>query len=228
MKIVSAIAVAAVVTLLGVIAFAYSGLYDVAASSPHSGFTSWLLSTTSNASVRRRSQDVSVPDMDDEALVLAGINDFDAMCAGCHGAPGKGPEAMGLGLNPPAPDLALVAEEKSPAEMFWVTRNGIKMTGMPAWGATHDDSSIWPVVAFMTRLPDLDEAGYQKMLQSAAGHGHHAADSTHSGHSHDQDETTPNANVHVHDDGSTHIHESPAETDDENDHEEGSHEHHDH
>jgi mono/diheme cytochrome c family protein len=77
---------------------------------------------------------------------------------------------MGKGLNPPAPDLGEEAAELSTAERFWVIKNGIKMTGMPAWGATHDDSSIWPVVAFLKELPDLEGLAYQAMLESASGH----------------------------------------------------------
>jgi len=108
------------------------------------------------------------------------------MCAGCHGAPGQDPEAMGQGLNPPPPDLAESALEWSPAELFWVTKNGIKMTGMPAWGATHDDDAIWPVVAFLTKLPDLDAAQYKDLMDSAGDMGHHANDAAAEGHSHDE------------------------------------------
>ena len=176
MKIVVTFLMVLLFAVLGVIGFAYSGLYDVSASSTHSGLTNWLLSTTSHASVERRAAAVDVPDLDDEALVFAGINDFDSMCIGCHGAPGKSPAAVGQGLNPSAPDLAESAGEMTPAELFWVTKHGIRMTGMPAWGATHDDGSIWPVIAFMTKLPGLDEAGYLEMLNAAMGHGHHSDD----------------------------------------------------
>lgn len=174
MKVLVAIAVMAVFGVLGAIGFAYSGLYDVSASSPHSGFVHWLLTATSRASVARRAGNIDVPDLDDEALRIAGVNDFAAMCAGCHGAPGQEPEAAGLGLSPPPPDLAESAVRMTPAELFWVTKNGIKMTGMPAWGVTHDDASIWPVIAFITALPSLDEGGYQALLDSAKGAGHHA------------------------------------------------------
>ena len=123
MKILSNLVVAAAIVLLAVIGFAYSGFYDVSASSSHNGFVQWLLSTTSHASVERQARAVEVPDLEDEALVLAGVNDFNSMCVGCHGAPGKDPEAMGRGLNPPAPDLAEEAAEMIPAELFWVTKN---------------------------------------------------------------------------------------------------------
>ena len=173
MKVSIVLAIAALLATLGILGFAYSGLYDVAASSPHSGFSNWLMSTTSRASIERRAGSVDVPDLGDDALVRAGANDFDAMCAGCHGAPGRPPEAMGQGLNPPAPDLSESAAILGPAELFWVTKHGIKMTGMPAWGATHDDSALWPVVALLTKLPELDADSYRALLASSGGMGHH-------------------------------------------------------
>ena len=213
------------VAILAVAGFVYSGLYDVSASSPHNSVERWFLSTMSHASIERRARDIDVPDLSDDQLVLAGINDFNSMCAGCHGAPGRNPEAMGLGLNPPAPDLSLAAVEMTPAEMFWVTKHGIKMTGMPSWGVTHDDGSIWPVVAFMTKLPDLNEASYQEMLNSAVGHGHHAEGAAGDDHSHGEGGETAGGNVHVHDDGTAHVHEAPAEADSTGDHSDSEHEH---
>ncbi len=224
MKTLTNLIVVVAIAALAVIGYAYSGLYDVSATSRHSSVVGWLLSTTSHASVERRASEVVVPDLRDEALILAGVNDFDSMCAGCHGAPGKNPEAMGQGLNPAAPDLSEEASELSAAELFWVTKNGIKMTGMPAWGVTHDDGSIWPVVAFMTRLPELDEAGYQQLLTDAAGHGHHADDAAGEDHSHEDADASPVGEVHIHEDGSEHGHEEQAEPEPP-EHDQSTHEH---
>ena len=184
MKTFTTLLIAAAVVALGAIGFAYSGLYDVRATSPHSGIATWFLSVTSHASIERGAKDVEVPDLSDDDLARAGASDFDAMCTSCHGAPGKDPEAVGLGMNPPPPDLAEEAAEMSPAELFWVTKYGIRMTGMPAWGATHDDDALWPVVAFMTRLPDMDAEAYQAFLASAEGMGHHSDDGEQMEHSH--------------------------------------------
>ena len=177
-------AIAFAIALMAIVGFAYSGIYDVSAGSPHSNIVTWLLSTTSHASIERRATNIEVPDLSDDAMARAGVNDFNGMCAGCHGAPGRDPEAMGQGLNPPPPDLAESAAEMSHAELFWVTKNGIKMTGMPGWGVTHDDDAIWPVVAFMTRMPELDASQYQELVDSAAGMGHHAIESASEEHSH--------------------------------------------
>ena len=227
MKILTTLLIVLIAAVLGAIGFAYSGLYDVSASASHSGFVEWLLSTTSHASIERRAGEIEVPDLDNEDLVLAGINDFDSMCVGCHGGPGKDPQAMGQGLNPPAPDLAEEAAEMTPGELFWVTRNGIRMTGMPAWGATHDDESIWPVVAFMIRLPGLDAPAYQELLASAEGKGHHAQDAAGEEHSHEDDGASTGAAIHLHEDGTEHVHEEAAEPEAPPEHDHSTHEHND-
>ncbi len=207
-----------VLIAVGAIGFAHSGIYDVSASASHSGPVSWLLSTTSHASIKRRAGAVDVPDLTDESLVRAGVNDFDTMCAGCHGAPGRVPEAVGQGLNPPAPDLAESAAHMSSAELFWVTKHGIKMTGMPAWGATHDDDALWPVVAFMSSLPDLDAEGYQALLASAQGMGHHAADDN-GPHAHGENDSVSPADEHDHG-GSTTEHNPTSDGHDDHTHDE--------
>ena len=181
MNVLATLAAAVAIGASAIVGFAYSGIYDASASSSHSGLMDWLLSTTSNASVTRRAKHIDVPNLDNDPLVLAGVNDFDAMCTGCHGAPGKTPTALARGLNPPAPDLTESAKFMTPAELFWVTKHGIRMTGMPAWGATHQDDELWPVVALMMALPTLDADAYRAMLDSAAGIGHHSADNNSGG-----------------------------------------------
>ena len=173
-----------VVAAIGAAGLIYSGIYNVSASSPDFPLTEWLLSKIVRASVERRAKDISVPDLEDGEMQLAGASDFDFMCASCHGAPGRRADPAGQGLNPAPPDLAESAAYMTPGELFWVTKHGIKMTGMPAWGATHGDGDLWPVVAFMTVLPELDGEAYRSMLKSAEGRGHHSAQSD--GH-HDAD-----------------------------------------
>ena len=211
--IVTTLAVATVVGVVGGLAFLYSGIYDVSASDPDSDLAQWVLSTAMHASVERRASDVDVPDLDRQEARLAGANDYASMCAGCHGAPGQQPEAAGQGLNPPAPDLAESAAHMSEAELFWVTKHGIRMTGMPAWGVTHDDDDLWPVVAFITTLPGLDADGYQAVLRSAEGIGHHgpAATSHDEANSHEHGEDGDHGQTAAVDDHSTRTEEPSAQ-----------------
>lgn len=164
-------------TGVGGITFIYSGFYDVSASKPHKALSDWVMHTTMQQSVKRRAKYIDAPQLNKEELVMAGINDFEAMCIDCHGAPGQDPGPMGKGLNPQAPDLRQSAQQLSVAELFWVTKHGIRMTGMPAWGATHSDEDLWPVVALMATLPDLSADAYNELRMRAEGLGHHGVDS---------------------------------------------------
>lgn len=180
MKLLSKIILGAVIVALGAVGLAYSGLYNVSALTEHNRLTTWLLSTTSHKSIVRRSRNIEVPDLSDENLILAGVNDYQSMCIACHGGPGIRPEPVGKGLNPSPNNLAESAEHLTAAELFWVTKNGVRMTGMPAWGTSHEDAEIWPVIAFLTTLPDMDSDQYQSLLKQADGMGHHAVGSDHS------------------------------------------------
>ena len=65
-------------------------------------------------------------------------------------------------MNPDPPDLKNIAHERQPAELFWVIKNGIKMTAMPSFGAIGvDDKEIWSIVAFVRRLPNVSDADYK-------------------------------------------------------------------
>ena len=50
---------------------------------------------------------------------------------------------------------------------FWVIKHGVKMTGMPAWGASHDDDVIWSLVAFLNKLPQLSPQQYKEIVEKA-------------------------------------------------------------
>ena len=196
-KVFMTLFVTAILSLTGVLFFIYSGIYDVSASRPHTALVKWVMSTTMRASVERRAKVIEAPDLKKEELVLAGVKDFEAMCVACHGAPDKRPDAMGQGLNPPAPDLKKSAQHLSAAELFWVVKNGIKMTGMPAWGATHEDAALWPVVALLTKLPKLNAAAYEDLLTRAEGMGHHATDMPEADYSRQQNEAADGKAEHA-------------------------------
>lgn len=87
-------------------------------------------------------------------------------CASCHGNGGKGDTAMGRNLYPRAPDMTLApTQQLSDGELFWIIENGVKLTGMPAWGspAAEDDAETWELVHFIRRLPSLTEAEIAEM-----------------------------------------------------------------
>ena len=90
---------------------------------------------------------------------------FHETCRLCHGAPGydRAEFAEGLYPSPPQLDSDGIRTEVTNAELFWIIQNGLKMTGMPAFGNTHTDRQIWSIAAFVRQLPKLDPAAYEKM-----------------------------------------------------------------
>jgi mono/diheme cytochrome c family protein len=148
------------------VAFLYSGLYDVSAATPDAGLVRWALVTTQARSVARRSARIAVPRLDDPSRVRRGLVHYHEMCVVCHGAPGVAVSEIAEGMNPEPPELAGEGSGE-PAEDFWIVKNGIKMTGMPSFGVTHDDEKIWDIVAFLQQLPKMSPEQYQAMVRAA-------------------------------------------------------------
>jgi len=156
----------------GAVGFAYSGLLNVSSTASEPQLVRWLLQTTRERSVQRRAAGIAVPDLSGEAQVAGGASAFGEMCAGCHGAPGRDPILGVQDMNPAPPDLAETVAESTPAELFWVIKHGIRMTGMPAWGPTHSDAQLWEVVAFLEKLPKLSADDYRRLAERSSGDGH--------------------------------------------------------
>ena len=160
--------------------FVYSGVFDVAADMPHSALVYAAMEVVRDRSVSVRSKDIQVPPLNDPKLIADGAEHYDAMCANCHLAPGSQQSEMREGLYPQPPNLTEKIDLE-PAAMFWVIKHGIKMSAMPAWGKTHDDQSIWGIVAFLQKLPELTPGQYETLVPRVESihHDHQ--------HSHDHD-----------------------------------------
>lgn len=155
------------------LAFVYSGIFSVAADEPHSAFVYAVMDTVRSRSIAARARDIQVPALDDAKLIQIGAQHYAKMCSECHLAPGKSESEIRAGLYPQPPDLSKHLHASS-AETFWVIKHGIKMSGMPAWGTSHDDSSIWGLVAFLQKLPELGPDQYRELVsKKAESHRHH-------------------------------------------------------
>ncbi len=86
-------------------------------------------------------------------------------CASCHANDGSGDTAVGRNLYPRAPDMRLTATQRlSDGELYWIIENGVRLTGMPAWGAGGDrDMDSWKLVHFVRRLKDLTPSDLEEM-----------------------------------------------------------------
>lgn len=82
---------------------------------------------------------------------------------------GRQTQQSGRSITPEPPDLEEAAGEWSEAELFWIIKHGIKMTGMPAWGKIDGDDELWSVVAFVKALPDTSAERYRALKAQYGG-----------------------------------------------------------
>lgn len=163
--------------VLGGLAFAYSGFYNVAADDPHTRPVYTLMETVRSRSIAARASKLEAPaDLTSEARIRQGAGNYNAMCMGCHLAPGMAETELSRGLYPKPPDLTKTMVDA--AEAFWVIKHGIKASGMPAWGQSMQDEYVWNMAAFLQQLPKLDKAGYDALVASSGGHSHGGNETT--------------------------------------------------
>ena len=113
-------------------------------------------------SVSRRADEVDLPEIS-EQLVAEGAGHYSKSCAHCHGAPGQEPAAWSRGMRPEPPHLVEAATEWTTEEIYWIAENGIKMSGMPAFGSHHGPEEIVAIAAFVSQLPGLSAEDYASL-----------------------------------------------------------------
>jgi mono/diheme cytochrome c family protein len=169
---------------LAAAAFIYSGVFSVAATDPHWGITHAILESARVRSIKVQASGIKPPaNPTDHKRVVAGTSHFAEHCSSCHSAPGVDAGEVAKGMYPPPPVLKDAAAQWSSGELFWIIRNGIKMSGMPAW-PDHTDEDIWNIVAFLGRLPSMTETDYGNLVKESLQAGGHA---THGNAPADQD-----------------------------------------
>jgi mono/diheme cytochrome c family protein len=165
----------AVLVAVGVwLAVVYSGGYNVAASDPHADAVRWTLDTTMRRSVESRAGDLQLPEEFAKDVIAQGAGEYAEYCAHCHGAPGEEPAEWSRGMRPEPPHLTEAATEWSAEEIHWIVENGIKMSGMPAFGA-HEAEEVLAITAFVQELPGLSPEDYAAMTRQGSGEGAQSA-----------------------------------------------------
>jgi Cytochrome C oxidase, cbb3-type, subunit III len=134
-KILAALLGIAAATVLGALAFAWSGLGDIAANKGHWPFIERFLDFGMRHAVKRHASGIEVPKLDDPNMIRLGAAHFHRGCAFCHGAPGIPVNPIAKHMLPPPPELAVTMRPWQPNDLFWIVKNGFKYTGMPGWVA---------------------------------------------------------------------------------------------
>jgi mono/diheme cytochrome c family protein len=165
MRFLAGILVGLLLVAAGAGAWIASGTFNVAATKPPGRLEKRLADFALDRSVKRRAPRGKNPFAGSAEAAREGLVHYKEMCVTCHGAPGIDPSEIGEGLNPPAPDLTLPkVQALSDGELFWLLQNGIRMSGMPGFGPTHNDQEVWNIVTFLRRLPEITPEE-QKLLK---------------------------------------------------------------
>ena len=155
-----------VVFVCGVFAVSSFGWYPIGADNPPSGL---------ERSIAMRAMDVYAdkhkPAMDNPTALTAGnltegAKEYEEHCAFCHGGAKAKISPMQNKFNPPAPQLVNRVPHDPDNWLFWVTKHGVRMTGMPSWDGIMSDEEIWKVIAFLKhtdKLPPETQEAWQKL-----------------------------------------------------------------
>lgn len=163
MRILALIGFLAIVGAIGAAVYLFGGYYDVGASAGRPAFVDWALASVRAASVARHATDKPPASLDEPATIEAGARAFATRgCVVCHGAPGVPYAKFPEGMNPWPADLVEIAKQRDAAQIFWVVKHGVGMTGMPSFGSESvPDAEIWTLAAFVKKLPAVSEADYK-------------------------------------------------------------------
>jgi mono/diheme cytochrome c family protein len=152
------------IAVVGAIAFAAGG---ISARAEPSALETSLARAARHWLIPRSARAAANPIAASEEVLDSALRHWADHCASCHGNDGRGDTAQGRSFYPPAPDMTLPpTQELSDGELFWIIENGIRFTGMPAWGdpaSPEDDAESWELVHFIRRLDELGEDELERM-----------------------------------------------------------------
>src|SRR5262249_7370363 len=125
------------------------------------------------------------PSSPTEASLAEAHEQFVENCSICHGIDGRGDTLIGRNMYPQVPNLANAeTQQLTDGELFYIISNGVRFTGMPAWGDENNPESTWALVTFIRRLPQLSPDELEKSPErQGAGNkqvrGEHTSPRTH-------------------------------------------------
>ena len=153
--------------LAGVIVFK-AGWYHIGATRQHWQPVHSLLEQGMRESVQRHARAIEAPALNRAGMAERGAAIYRDNCMLCHGGPGQPQADLAKAMQPLPGPLVDAAMRWQPRELYWITRNGIKMSGMPAWEFHLAEQDLWAVVAFLQKLPELSAPAYAASMKAEA------------------------------------------------------------
>jgi mono/diheme cytochrome c family protein len=124
----------------------------------------WIAGRMRQLAMPRSARDAKNPFRPTDEVLTEARRHFADECAICHGNDGSGRTEVGRNLYPKPPDVRLPATQQlTDGELYYIIHNGIRLTGMPAWGEPEGDDDHWALALFIRHLPKLTRAEEQDM-----------------------------------------------------------------
>jgi mono/diheme cytochrome c family protein len=152
-----------------VFAVASFGLYPIGADNPPGGLERALAAKAMDVYAEKHKPAVDNPTAITAENLIEGAKEYEEHCAFCHGGAKAKISPMENKFNPPAPQLINRIPHDPDNWLFWVTKHGVRMTGMPSWDGVMSDEEMWKVVAFIKhsdKLPPEAAAAWQKLAST--------------------------------------------------------------
>jgi mono/diheme cytochrome c family protein len=158
-----------VLTLLAiavtVFAVSHLGLYPIGADNPPSGLERSLAMRALDVYADKHKPEMENPVQPTNANLTAGARLYEQHCALCHGGARSKISPLRDRFNPPVPQLIARIPDDEDGWVFWVTKHGVRMTGMPSWDTILSDDQIWTIVSFIKhsdKLPPEVDAAWKR------------------------------------------------------------------
>jgi thiosulfate dehydrogenase len=134
---------------------AISGFWPISATARPPAWETKMARHTLNASISRQAPQLRNPMAASDETLHAGLRMYRDGCAGCHGDYQKPSHWGTTAFYPGVPQFGSEPPDKPDWQMFWIVQNGIRYSGMGAWGGEVTDERIWQVVTFLANLRTL-------------------------------------------------------------------------
>lgn len=152
------VVVTIVVLLIGGVGLALLGFLPTRANKIPPQWEVHLAMSALDNAVERHAPRTNNPVPPTDENLIEGLKIYTMNCALCHGGIDRQPSALEKSFYPPPPNLILHPPDDADWHVFYVIRNGVRYTGMPAWDKTLSETDIWKLTAFLTRVEKLPPA----------------------------------------------------------------------
>jgi thiosulfate dehydrogenase len=152
---ISGIFVTLLIAICGVFAVSSFGWYPIGADNPPGGLERAIASRAMNVYADKHKPQMENPTKLTPENLIEGAKEYEEHCAFCHGGAKAKISPMQNKFNPPAPQLINRIPHDPDNWLFWVTKHGVRMTGMPSWDGVMTDEEMWKVIAFIKHSDTL-------------------------------------------------------------------------